>query len=217
MHQKHKIFPLLTAAFCICLAMAGTAQARTSAEIAADFNSGVAAYDAGDYEKAFKIWWELRFEDLAAMRNLGMMLRKGQGTNKDPAKAEEIYLRAAEAGLPTAQADLADMYLKGELGPPDLARALPLLQAAAAANHPVAQYQLGQFYETGAPPLVPQNLETARQLYAAAASHGMAEAAARSAFLGPPAAQALAGSTPALPDKTVTQPPPALRISPAPP
>ena len=26
---------------------------------------------------------------------------------------------AAEAGLPTAQADLADMLLKGEAGPPD--------------------------------------------------------------------------------------------------
>ena len=52
------------------------------------------------------------------------------------------------------------MYLKGEVGPPSLARALPLLEAAAAANHPVAQYQLGQFYETGAPPLVPQDLET---------------------------------------------------------
>ena len=34
------------------------------------------------------------------MRNLGMMLRKGQGTPKDPDKAEEVYLRAAEAGLP---------------------------------------------------------------------------------------------------------------------
>jgi len=203
----HKIFPVLTAAFCVCLAMASGAQARSSTEIAAVFDSGVAAYDAGDYQKAFGIWWDLRFEDLAAMRNLGMMLRKGQGTAKDPAKAEEVYLRAAEAGLPTAQADLADMYLKGELGPPDLARALPLLQAAAAANHPVAQYQLGQFYETGAPPLVPQNLEVARQLYASAAKHGMPEAAARAAFLGPPAAQALAGSAAA-------STPPALRGSP---
>ena len=193
MPQLHKIFPSLTAALaaalalCTCLAMAMPAQARTSAEIAAAFDSGVAAYDAADYEKAFKIWWDLRYEDIAAMRNLAMMLRKGQGTQKDPKKAEELYLRASEAGLPTAQADLADMYLKGELGPPDLARALPFLEAAAAANHPVAQYQLGQFYETGAPPLVPQNLEVARQLYAAAAKHGMPEAAARSAYLGPPA------------------------------
>ncbi len=184
MPQMHKIFPVLTLVFCALFAM--PAGARSSEEIAAAFNSGIAAYDAGDYEKAFKIWWELRFEDLAAMRNLGMMLRKGQGTAQDAKKAEEVYLRAAEAGLPTAQADLADMYLKGELGPPDLTRALPLLQAAAAGNHPLAQYQLAQFYETGAPPLVPQNLEMARQLYAAAASHGMPEAAARSAYLGPP-------------------------------
>jgi len=186
----HKIFPLLTLVFCALFAM--PAGARSSEEIAATFNSGITAYDAGDYERAFKIWWELRYEDLAAMRNLGMMLRKGQGTEKDPQKAAEIYQRAAEAGLPTAQADLADMYLKGELGPPDLARALPLLEAAAAGNHPVAQYQLGQFYETGAPPLVPQNLETARQLYAAAASRGMPEAAARSAYLGVPATQPVA-------------------------
>jgi len=206
MPEKHKIFRILTAvlvaslAFCACLAMAVPAQARTSAEIAAAFDSGVAAYDAADYEKAFKIWWDLRYEDVAAMRNLGMMLRKGQGTAKDPKKAEELYLRASEAGLPTAQADLADMYLKGELGPPDLARALPLLEAAAAANHPLAQYQLGQFYETGAPPFVPQDLETARQLYAAAAKHGMPDAAARSAYLGPPAVDpAKTASTPAAP------------------
>ncbi len=195
MTRNHNIFPYLAAVVCACLAVT-PAMARGSAEIAAAFDSGVAAYDAGDYEKAFKIWWDLRFEDLAAMRNLGLMLRKGQGTPKDPDKAEEVYLRAAEAGLPTAQADLADMYLKGELGAPDLRRALPLLEAAAAANHPVAQYQLGQFYETGAPPLVPQDLETARQLYASAASHGMKEAAARSAFLGPPVAKPAATPAP---------------------
>lgn len=216
MPKMHKIFPPLTVAaaliFCACFAMAQPAQARGTAEIAAVFDSGVAAYDAGDYQKAFKIWWDLRYEDLAAMRNLAMMLRKGQGTEKDPKQAEELYLRAAEAGLPTAQADLADMYLKGELGPPDLARALPLLEAAAAANHPVAQYQLGQFYETGAPPLVPKDLETARQLYAAAAKHGMPEAAARSAFLGPPAIEQ--AQTANAPPATAAPAPPELRTKP---
>jgi TPR repeat protein len=214
MPQKHKIFPFLAGALalCACLAGAGPAYARTAAEIASVFDSGVAAYDAHDYEKAFKIWWDLRFEDLAAMRNLGMMLRKGQGTAKDPAMAEEIYLRAAEAGLPTAQADLADMYLKGEVGPPSLERAVPLLEAAAAANHPVAQFQLGELYETGAPPVVPQDLEVARQLYASAAKHGMKEAAARSAFLGPPAVKASqpAGSA-ATPSTLAPRPPAAAR------
>ena len=167
------------------LALTLPASARSGAEIRTQFDAGVAAYDAGDYEKAFRLWWDLQYEDLAAMRNIAMMLRKGQGTTKDPKKAQEIYERAAQAGLPTAQADLADMLLKGEAGPPDLADALPLLQAAAAANHPVAQFQLGELYETGAPPLVPQNIEVARQLYAAAAGHGMKEAGARLAALPP--------------------------------
>ena len=195
----------------LALSLAGPAQARDGAEIAKVFDSGVAAYDAGNYEQAFKIWWDLRFEDIAAMRNLAMMLRKGQGTAKDPRQAEEIYQRAAEAGLPTAQADLADMLLKGEAGPPDLERALPLLQAAAAANHPVAQFQLGELYETGAPPLVPKNLEVARQLYAAAATHGMKQAADRAAFLGPPAGAAAQAAHPAAPDSApvrIPDPPP---------
>jgi uncharacterized protein len=209
--MPQKLFPRLILALCACLAMAPIAQARSSAEIAADFTAGVTAYDAGDYEKAFKIWWELRFEDLAAMRNLGMMLRKGIGTAKDPKKAEEIYLRAAEVGLPTAQADLADMYLKGDLGDPDLSAALPLLARAAAANHPGAQFQLGEFYESGAPPLVPQDLEKARELYAAAARSGMPEAIARSQYLGPPAVTTIAPDTPA------TTAPPADATNAAPP
>ena len=184
------------------------AQARSSADIAADFASGVAAYDAGDFQKAFKIWWELRFEDLAAMRNLGMMLRKGIGTEKNPKQAEEIYLRAAEVGMPTAQADLADMYIKGDLGPPDLAAALPLLARAAAANHPGAQFQLGEFYETGAPPLVPIDLEKARELYAAAAHSGMPEAIARSQFLGPPNVQVTPDATAPAQSANMPAPPP---------
>ena len=102
------------------MSTAGCASAQSGKELAATFDSGVAAYDAGDYQKAFKIWSSIQDEDLAAMRNVAMMLRKGQGTAKDPGKAEEIYEVAAEAGLPTAQADLADMLLKGEAGKPDL-------------------------------------------------------------------------------------------------
>jgi TPR repeat protein len=189
MRFSHTILPFLTV-----LALATPALARTGPEIKAQFDAGVAAYDAGDFRKAFELWWDLQYEDVAAMRNAAIMLRKGQGVTKDPKKAMELLERAATVS-PTAEADLADMLLKGEAGPPDLAGALPLLQAAAAANHPVAQFQLGELYETGAPPLVPQNIEVARQLYAAASSHGMKDAAARLAALPPPAP----GATPAQP------------------
>lgn len=189
MHRFLKILPFLALSV-----MSVPALARTGAEIKAQFDAGVAAYDAGDYPKAFQLWWDLRYEDVAAMRNAAMLLRKGQGTDKDPAKAEELYERAAEAGLPTAQADLADMLLKGEDGHQDVARALPWLKRAAAADHPLAQFELGEMYEVGVPPLVPRDIEIARQLYTAASSHGMKDAADRLAALPPPSATPMPAS-----------------------
>jgi TPR repeat protein len=176
--------PLLLLALTLALPLGGCA-VRSGPEIAATFDSGVTAYDAGNYEQAYKIWSSLTEEDVAAMRNTAMMLRKGQGVKKDPDDAAALFMRAAEAGLSTAQADLADMLLKGELGPPNPKAALPLLQAAATQNHPVAQYQLGQLYEAG--DQVPRDLEKARALYAQAAAHGVKEAGARLETLGPPA------------------------------
>src|ERR1700743_310621 len=199
------ISPLL--AICFLVVGTGCAFARTSAEVAKIFDAGVAAYDAGRYEDAFKIWSQIQSEDLAAMRNMAMMLRKGQGVPKDPQKAREIYEQAADAGLTNAQADLADMLLRGEAGPPNPKRALPLLEAAAAANHPIAQFELGQFYETGE--LVPKNLTIARSLYAGAARHGMKQAQERLAMLGPGGPK---GPPVALPPAVLAAPPPIVRL-----
>jgi TPR repeat protein len=176
-----KLLPIMS--LLLALATGACASDTTGTSLKNDFEAGVAAYDAGDYPKAYKIWSAIDDDDIAAMRNVAMMRRQGLGTAKDPKGAEDMYLRAAEAGLPTAQADLADMLIRGEAGSPDPERALPLLEAAAAANHPLAQYELAQFYEVGQ--LVPRNMTVARNLYAAAASHGMKEAQARLDQLGP--------------------------------
>lgn len=183
MRKLLPIMPLL-----LGLATSACASNTTGTSLKNDFEAGLTAYDAGDYPKAYRIWSAIDDDDIAAMRNVAMMRRQGLGTAKDPKGAEEMYLRAAEAGLPTAQADLADMLIRGEAGPPDPGRALPLLEAAAAANHPMAQYELAQFYETGQ--LVPRNMTVARNLYAAAAGHGMKEAQARLDQLGPSSADA---------------------------
>ncbi len=208
MAQMHKILPALTVCFSL---LAAPLQARTGAEIAQVFDTGVAHYDAGNYEEAFKIWWGLQYEDVAAMRNIAMMLRRGQGTARNPKRAMEIYGRAAEAGLPTAQADLADMLLKGEGGRPDPKAALPLLRAAAAANHPVAQFQLGQMFETCAGGLVPQDIETARKLYAAAATRGMKEAIQRLNALPPAPPEPIPAPPQTAPQETLVPTPPAAR------
>ncbi len=180
--MRKNLSPALLLPLLFLLAACGTVPSGQVLQI--QFDSGVAAYDAGDYPKAYAIWHAIEDQDLAAMRNVAMMLRKGQGVPQDPKKALAVYERAASIGLPTAQADLADMLLKGEAGPPNPERALPLLQAAAAANHPIAQFELARMYENGS--LVPKDLNTARQLYAAAASHGMKEAQTRLDELGPP-------------------------------
>jgi TPR repeat protein len=93
----------------------------------------------------------------------------------------EDLKEAADAGLPTAEADLADMYLRGEAGTPDPESALPWLQAAAKANHAVAQFQLAEIYERGK--VVPRDVAKAEELYAAAAARGVPHAADRLALL----------------------------------
>jgi TPR repeat protein len=142
------------------------------------FDEGLAAYDAHKYKRAFKIFSELADkEDIAAMRNVAFMKRKGLGTDKDPEAALDLYEYVARAGLPTAQYDLADMLLNGEAGDPDPKRAVAWLELAARASHPLAQYRLGVLYEEGI--VVPKDLFKAKLLYSAAAQHGSKDALAR--------------------------------------
>jgi TPR repeat protein len=180
-----KIHPALLA---LCLAGAVLAACAddpvdSSAAIKTIFDEGLKDYDSGNFEAAYKKWSTIDEVDLAAMRNVGIMLRTGKGVQKDPKAAEAMLQRAAEAGLFTAQADLGDMLLKGEAGPPDPKAAAPWLAMAAQAGHPMAQYELGQLYEQG--DAIPKNIEAARALYKAAAAGGVAEAAKRLAALPP--------------------------------
>jgi TPR repeat protein len=185
---------------CLCISLAGFAGAPAFAANAimpvtkaaklmplipgnqAEFNQGAAAFDAGDYDTAYKIFSKLaEDEDLGAMRNVALMQRKGLGTKKDPKAALRLYEYVARAGLPTAQADLAEMLLKGEAGPPDPKAALPWLYLASAASHPMAQFYLGQLFEQGE--VVPKDMMRAKLLYAAAAAHGEKRALARLSYL----------------------------------
>jgi len=170
------------ACLCVSLASARAADAQLVPDDQAKFDRGAAAFDAGDYATAYKVFSKLaKHGDLAAMRNVALMERKGLGTDRDPLGAEELYLYVANAGLPTAQYDLAEMLLNGEAGDPDPKGALRWLLLAAAANHPLAQYELGKMYEAGT--VVPQDLAKAQTLYEAAAARGVWDATIRLAAL----------------------------------
>ena len=190
------VLSLFCGVACVCVSFAIPAAAHDSASLQRTFDSGVAAYDAGNYAEAFRIFKSIDDEDLAAMRNVALMLRRGQGVAKDPEAAEEEYQRAAEGGLATAAADLGEMLMNGEAGTPDPEGAVPWLTMAAAAHHPVAQFELGELYEAGRG--VTKDIDVARQLYTEAAARDVPGAKERLA--------ALPAAAPAPPSESGTSP-----------
>jgi TPR repeat protein len=196
------------ACLCVSLASARAGDVQLVPGDQAKFDRGAAAFDAGDYVTAYKVFSKLaRHGDLAAMRNVALMQRKGLGTDKDPDAAQDLYLYVANAGMPTAQYDLAEMLLNGEAGDPDPKGALRWLLLAAEAQHPLAQYELGKMYEAGT--VVPQDLAKAQTLYEAAAARGVWDATVRLAALKgepPPVPPTQPGLQPAQPVTPASKP-----------
>lgn len=186
-------FPSLAALLCAATLLSACAVPGHD-EIQAQFDAGLVAYDAGNYQVAYKTWGKIADYDLAALRNIALMLRKGQGVKKDPETALRKMLQAADLGLVTAQYDAAEMIANGEAGPADVAAAIPWYARAADGGHPVAALQLAKLYDEGK--AVPQNLKEARRLYKIAADAGMEDAAKRLAELGGPPTQPAAAQGP---------------------
>ena len=122
----------------------------TDEQQAARFNKGLVAYDRGDYARAFEFWLPIaQTDDLAAMRNVALLLKEGKGVEKDPERALYFFERAGRAGLVSAQVNAAFMHLNGEGTPQDYKTASFWFHAAAVAGVPAARYNLGVMYEKG--------------------------------------------------------------------
>ena len=66
----------------------------------ADVQTGLDAYQAGDYTTAFKVLRPLAVEgDADAQYHLGMMYRKGQGVPKDADEAAKWFSKAKGQGM----------------------------------------------------------------------------------------------------------------------
>jgi TPR repeat protein len=96
-----------------------------------------------------------QFTELANKNNslaqywLGHMTELGLGVPRDPAKAIELYKKAAAGGVVKAQLRLGEIYMHGDLAPPDFARARSYLEKAAYRGNPRAAMLLGQMYRLG--------------------------------------------------------------------
>jgi hypothetical protein len=156
-----------------------------AAEKASRFDQAVAAYDAGDYATAYRMWSELAAEDdLAAMRNAAQLLRQGKGVEKNAKAAFELYMEAAEKGLVTAMANVGDMYLAGEGVERNPQAAAAWYARAATAGLSLAQVKLAEMYEQGDG--VERDPARARSLIERAARNGYAPAQAKLAAMAPP-------------------------------
>jgi TPR repeat protein len=116
-----------------------------------EFESAVAAYEAGDYANARQLWEQaLAAGDWTAARSLGTLYRKGLGVDADPARAVDYYHQAVAHGVANADINLAEMILAGQGVPRDVVKAKALLKAAADHGNPAAQFRLSEIEEAEA-------------------------------------------------------------------
>ena len=89
MNKLHSLVLAIT--LCIVSVSVATAQ---------DFDKGLKAAQAGDFQTALQEWRPLAEQGYAsAQYNLGQMYRNGQGVPQDDAEAVKWYRLAAEQGL----------------------------------------------------------------------------------------------------------------------
>jgi hypothetical protein len=97
------------------------------------YDDGKAAYDRGDYVKAYKVFKPLAEQgDADAQWYLGLMYHMGEGVPQDYIEAVKWNRKAAEQGNSAAQRNLGFMYGDGEGVPQDYVLAHMWLNLAAA-------------------------------------------------------------------------------------
>ena len=137
-----KIFRYL--AFSALLAMSA------SGANAQDFDKGAAAYEAGDYQTAWKELLPLAEGGQADAQNyIGWMYVNGEGVNQNDAEAVKWYRLAADQGDAWAQNKLGWMYENGEGVIQDDAEAVKWYRLAADQGNVDAQHNLGWMYDNG--------------------------------------------------------------------
>ena len=114
----------------------------------ADFEDGLAAYNSGDYTKAFQEW-QILAEDghVRAQYNVALMYAYGVGTLKDYQASVAWYKKAAEQDYVHAQYNLANMYLRGDVRNDE--EAVYWFRRDAEQGDAPAQYNLGIMYANG--------------------------------------------------------------------
>jgi len=116
----------------------------------ADFDKGIAAYQANDLPLAYKEFRESADKGHADSQfNVALMFEKGIGVKKDEKKAVSWYEKSAQQGNSAAQFNLGVLYENGRGTKVDFAKANKWYRKATVMGDPLAVGNLGMLYVRG--------------------------------------------------------------------
>lgn len=119
-----------------------------------DFQTGLDAFNSGDYETALAEWQPLADAgDAQGQYGLGMLYGNGFGVDMNDEKALSNYGLASEQGHADAQYKLGVMHQNGWGVPMNEEEAAKFFLLAAESGHMDAQIGLGQIYSADYSPL----------------------------------------------------------------
>ena len=121
-----------------------------SSSVFADFEAGKDAYNAGDYETAYKEWKALAEQGhTKAQIHVYMMYSFGEGVTQDDKEAMKWLRLAVEQGDARAQLELGAVYKAGLIVTRDFKEAMKWIRLAAEQGYADAQFALGQMHLKG--------------------------------------------------------------------
>jgi TPR repeat protein len=146
------------------------------AALAADFRTGLDAYNRGDYAAAAHEWQPLADSgDPHAQYNLGLLYARGLGVDQNYERAIAFYRLAASQGVAAAQYNLGVIYANGQGVAVNRQEAAKWFLQAAEQGIVMAASGLGRMYDEGEGAF--HNPAEAIKWYKQAAQQGVASAA----------------------------------------
>jgi TPR repeat protein len=148
MNPYKPVFLALSA--CLLAAMAYMVEARAQAKHNANFEAGVAAYQANDLPLAYKNFLAAAKEGRADSQfNVAIMFEQGIVVGKDEKEAIVWYGKAASQGSAAAQFNLGVLYENGRGTTIDFAKANEWYRKASVQGDALAIGNLGMLYMRG--------------------------------------------------------------------
>jgi TPR repeat protein len=141
---------ILALGVCLLAAIAFTVDTQAQAQGNANFEAGIAAYQANDLPLAYKAFLAAAKEGHADSQfNVASMYEQGIGVGKDEKEAVVWYGKAASQGSAAAQFNLGVLYENGRGTKIDFANANEWYRKAAVQGDALAIGNLGMLYVRG--------------------------------------------------------------------